>query len=529
MRGGRCRIACLLAVLATMTAEAAPSQVVTRPNIVLIMVDDVRRDDVDRLPRLKEMLFESGVEFTRFVTPNALCGPSRVSTLRAQLGHNTGMTSNRALFARVYEDGLEQSTVATWLQDAGYATGLFGKYLNGYGRSIARVGRDYVPPGWSEWHVGNVGKSFGFWLNSNGKVIHYPQDGPHSNDVLAELAVDFIRRHGDGPMFLWLAPGSSHGDAIPAARHANAFADQLLPDLPAADVGDKPKWIQDLRPRTKRTARHLDHYRNRLRSMLSVEDLVAAVIDALRDADALEDTYIIFTSDNGFHYGEHRIHSSKATAYEEAILVPAAIRGPGIPAGEHLTHLVVNSDLAVTIGELAGVGVPPFVDGKSVRPLFDVERPSPEEWRTAIGIEHTGQGHRRPTFFGIRTLEWKFVHYPETGEEEVYDLELDPLELTNLRRELSATEVNVLRAWSDALAACRGQQCRHLESGPVDLPTRACHAPSWLTGQERRSVELHSRVSCALCEGQALDLDTRNRRRTAGPAARGSKLGRAAL
>ncbi|MBM4244084.1 MAG: sulfatase [Deltaproteobacteria bacterium] len=369
-----------LVALAAALLLAAPGAAAVRPNVVLVVVDDVAHADVARLDRLQEMMFRTGTELRRFATPDALCGPSRVSILRGQHGHNTGITTNRRVASTVRALGLEASTLATWLADAGYATALFGKYLNAYGRGSDPLARTHVPPGWTEWYGGVPRRGYGFWLNHNGSVVTYPVDGPHPNDVLADLAASFIARHAEQPMFLYVAPGSSHGDAPPAHRHEGAFRDAALPQGPSfneEDVSDKPAWIRGLVPQPADHPGRLERHRNRLCSMLSVEDLLATVLRALSDQGVLDSTYLIFVSDNGYQYGEHRIRASKATAYDEALLVPAVIRGPGVPAGVAIDHLATNADLAVTIADLAGVAVPSFVDGRSLVPLLRGDRPEP--------------------------------------------------------------------------------------------------------------------------------------------------------
>lgn len=473
-------VAC--ALLATLLLVAAPAaRADRRPNVVLIVVDDLARDDIPHLDRLEDMVFRAGTEFRRFAAPDALCGPSRVSILRGQYSHNTGVTTNKRVFATTHALGLESSTIATWLQSDGYATALFGKYLNEYGRKNDPLGATYVPPGWTEWYGGIPG--FGFWLNHNGSVVRYPEDGPHANDVLADLAVSFIARNADRPMFLYVAPGSAHGDAPPAHRHENAFADAVLPQNPAfneEDVSDKPAWIRRItKPLPPDQPRRLERYRNRLRSMLSVEDLIASILRELRVRGVLKNTYVVFLSDNGFHYGEHRIKASKATAYDESLLVPAAIRGPGVPAGVALDHLVTNGDLAVTIADLAGVTVPDFVDGRSLVPLLRADRPSAGEWRRAIGIEHVdprakGDGPS-PSFHGVLLNQWKYVRYPVTDEEELYDRVADPYELQSLHAAGHDACRSALRAWADELLACSGRECRALERDQVESPRRlAC-------------------------------------------------------
>lgn len=478
-------VSTLVLLMVSYGASAAADGAAFRPNIVVFVVDDFAHEDLERLPRLRELMFDPGVEFTRFATPNALCGPSRVSILRGQYSHNSGAINNKQVFGLAYDRGLERSTIATWLQDSGYATGLFGKYLNGYGRKYAPVGKTYVPPGWSEWYAGNVAKGYRFWLNENGRVVEFPIDGPHVNDVLAERATRFIGRHASEPMFLYIATGSPHGAARPAHRHESEFVNAGLPQRPSfneADVSDKPAWIRDLVPKDAASAKRAERHRNRLRAMRSVEELIASVLDALEAEKILDRTFLVFLSDNGFHYGEHRIEKSKASTYDETILVPAAIRGPGVPAGARLSQLVTNADLAVTFAEWGGVAPPIDVDGRSLTPLLHLDRTHARRWRTAIGIEHPearehGDGPS-PAFIGIRTERWKYVRYLQSGEEELYDLARDPYELQSLHRSARSSCLKAMYAWASNLLLCQGASCRDLERTPA--ATLACKGSAGL-------------------------------------------------
>jgi arylsulfatase A-like enzyme len=304
-------------------SQAAP------PNIVFILTDDLDLEYpekpgdswLDHYPRLRQSMAAQGTTFKNHFVSNPLCCPSRVSTLRGQYAHNTGIFTNAPPgggFQKAYALGLEKPTVATWLRIAGYKTVLLGKYLNHY---PITAGSSYVPPGWSEWYGGddNAYPQFDYTLIENGKAVHYgsaPQD--YLQDVIRGKAVDFIRRNAASadrsPFFLWLASYSPHAPATYAPRHANKFPGAKAPRTPTfnePDVSGQPAWLQTQPLLTPARITQVDAlYRNRLRSMLAVVETVDAIIATLQQTGDLANTYIFFTSDNGFHQGQHRLQAS---------------------------------------------------------------------------------------------------------------------------------------------------------------------------------------------------------------------------
>lgn len=464
--------AILVALLLAGPAAAADG----RPNLVILITDDgPTREELQYLPRLRKYLFAAGIEFKQFVDTNPICCPARASTLRGQYSQNTGIEHNRPPdggFYGFHDRGLESETLAVWLQRAGYETALFGKYLNGYGASDAPVGREYVPPGWSGWYAGaapGIHSGYNFWLNENGAIVEYGEDGPHVTDVLAERAVGFIREHADEPLFLYLAPGAPHSPSVPAHRYKGLFADVQLPQPPnfnEVDRSDKPLWVRRLELLPADDPARLMHFRNRLRSMLSIEDMLVDVLNELQAQGKLDNTYVIFFSDNGWHAGEHGIPSSKGTAYEESLVVPAVMRGPGIEAGGKRRHLVANHDIAPTFLDLAGVEIPAFVDGRSLLPVVASPAVKVGSWRRAVGILHDRGpigGGPSPSFTGVRTRHQKLVRYV-TGEEEFYRLSVDRYEMQSQHANpLFAPRVQQLRAWAEVLTTCAAQACRDAE------------------------------------------------------------------
>ncbi len=428
-----------LAVLCTLLVAGAPAPtrgapVATPPTIVLILDDDQRADTIQYMPILQRELVAWGVTFTNAFVTTPLCGPSRASLLRGQYAHNTGVLTNGGGDLPAEREGRhpggaeafdDRSTLATWLKAAGYRTGLFGKYLNGYMRLTTRV-----PPGWDEWVV-FAGGYFGYPLNDNGvvrRVGSEPDD--YGTDVIARRAVSFIERGGTAPLFVYLAPFAPHDPATPHPQDAAAFRD-LTPWRPPsyneADVSDKPQWVRRLPSLTAARQVEGDEFRRRqLRSLQAVDRAIGQVIEALRRTGRLENSTILFTADNGLSWGEHRWLDRKSCPYEECVRVPFVVRGPGIPAGRTDPHFVLNIDVAPTFADLAGVrpGLP--VDGRS---LLSLLRGADPGWRGEILLEYWGAAAL--TWSAIRTERWKYVEY-ENGDRELYDLVADPYEMTNV-------------------------------------------------------------------------------------------------
>src|SRR5690606_2890820 len=308
------------------------------PSIVLIVTDDEDLAIHEFMPKTRELLHDRGTTFDNFFVSYSFCCPSRASILRGQYAHNTHIVGNEPPWGgheKFRHLGLEESTVATWLQDAGYRTAMVGKYLNRYVPE-----RDGVPPGWNEWYVGgNAHPSYNYTLNENGQVVTYgdrPED--YLNDVLTEKAVQVIRNASAAaePFFLYVLPYTPHSPSVAAPRHEGMFADAQLPRTPAfdeADVSDKPAFIRMIPPLDEEDIGRLEReYRRRLASLQGVDDMVARIVEELEAADMLDNTYVLYGSDNGFHLGAHRLPAGKDFAYEEDIRVPAVVRGPGVPA-----------------------------------------------------------------------------------------------------------------------------------------------------------------------------------------------------
>jgi N-acetylglucosamine-6-sulfatase len=437
-----------------------------RPNIVLILTDDLDVASVSKIPALKEDMADEGVTFDNAFVTESVCCPSRSSMLTGQYPHNHLVRRNSPPlggFESFRDLDREDSTIATWLDSAGYETALFGKYLNGYG--LKR--RVYVPPGWDEWY-GAVGDRA---LNHNGEPIKYPEESYH-DDVLSGLAQDFVRRQegSEKPFFMYVSVHAPHEPANPAPRHEDLFKGVQAPRTAAfneADASDKPKWVQRSSLSSKEK-RYIDQlYRDRLRTMVAVGEMTDGLLRTLKEAGELDNTYLIFTSDNGYHMGQHRLSKGKGSAYEEDIRIPLMIRGPGVPAGIERDEMVLNNDFAPTFADLAGLPQPAAVDGRSFAPLLDGEAANdPASWRTAFEVRYW---HDKiggvPSYDAVRTQRHLYVEY-EAGERELYDLKTDPYELQNLHDSADPALISDLDSRLAALRDCSGDECRAAEDAP---------------------------------------------------------------
>lgn len=472
-------LACL--VLFAGTASA-------RPNFVIVLTDDQDLGSLDFMPRTRELIGGQGITFTHHFVPLSLCCPSRATILTGLHAHNHKVFTNfppDGGFERFVERGHEERNLATSLHDAGYRTALIGKYLNGYPR---REDRTHIPPGWDEWVSpvqGSPYAAYRYTLNVNGELVkHASRPEDYMTDVLAKRAVDFVRDAADGgqPFFLYLATFAPHRPATPARRHAGLFPGLKAPRTPSfneADVRDKPARIRALRRLRPHQIEAIDTlYRKQILSLQAVDEAMAALVEALRATGQLDDTWFLFTSDNGYHLGQHRLEPGKYTAYEPDVRVPLLVRGPGVPAGAAVSALTSSVDLAPTVAELAGVRLRTEPDGRSLVPLLRGRTPG--DWRQVVLLEQfayppappeEGQASfPYPAHLGLRTERYKFVESVGRGERELYDLRSDPDETVNLRDRSSRAWLNRLSALAKALGSCAGASCRQIESQPVPMP-----------------------------------------------------------
>jgi N-acetylglucosamine-6-sulfatase len=526
VRGAAGALLALAVVLSGCGASARPAQEQPRPNVLVLLTDDQTLESMRVMAGVRAELSASGTTFDRSFVSNPLCCPSRATLYTGQYTHNHGVIGNRPP-----EGGygrLDKSEwLPVWLQRAGYHTVHIGKFMNRYGQDSPPT---EVPPGWDEWYTSVDPSTYRFTdyeLNENGVVRSYDA---YSTDEYSRRAAEAVERLAPSsqPFFLsvaYLAPHSGQpaesddpgglATAVPAPRHRDRFGAEPLPDSPAfdeADVSDKPSFVQR-RPRlsAERQAAMRELYQQELESLLSVDEGIVRVVAALREAGELEDTLIVFTSDNGFFHGEHRVPYGKVMVYEPSIRVPLIMRGPGVPAGERRRQLVTNADLAPTILEAAGAEAAGRVpDGRSLFPLL---RDRGLAWGRELLVEGA-PGFQAVAYAALRNDRFVYAEH-DNGERELYDLRRDPHQLENVsgERRYGAVEARLAERLA-SLHACAGRSC--WRAPRLRIAMRGCRAAVRGAAVERvrvrrRGARLRARVSTL--DGQVVTLDSRLPRR----------------
>ncbi len=472
------------------------------PNVVLILLDDLDAVTMpywEALPKTKRWVAQTGTTFTSAFASSPECCPSRATVLTGDYPHNTGIYDSTPpdggsdTFA---SDGTDEDTVATRLHDAGYQTSFVGKYLNGYEEL------DPVPPGWDRWFGLGRGfsEAFDYAVNHNGRVEDFGDDeDDHLTDVLADTVTEELaltEADDDRPFLLSLWTSAPHADIDAAPRYADhPFADADLPRGPGfdePDVADKPLWLREGQRRlTDADVEDLTtRYRKMMGSLYAVDDLVDGLFRQLEEQGELDDTVVVFTSDNGYNFGAHRL-PHKMAPYEESIRVPFVMTGPGVPVATD-DRLVILNDVAPTVLDAAGLEVDDL-DGRSLWPA--IAEPS-APWRDDFLVEYHGTYHELntvhtlddvrealpgrsaqppdelplafvPTFRALRTTRWTYIEWyaGDEHEYELYDLEADPAQLSNLLADPTSAAthaglVDELQARLEQLATCEAETCR---------------------------------------------------------------------
>jgi arylsulfatase A-like enzyme len=525
-----------------------------RPNFVVIQTDDQTLDQlyatytppggapIPAMPNTLSQIAAKGMTFNRYYVSYPLCCPSRVSLMTGRYAHNNNVRGNvppNGGYTGFSYRQANSHNIATWLQGAGYRTIHIGKFLNGYGDEPFDDGKT-VPPGWTAWHTTLKADTnhyfYGYTLNDNG-ILDGPfgdsgswdtrEYGPrddfgcpfaplngqpclYETDVLTRIASEEMQGTPETqPFYLQLDYTAPHGDfrrpagPEPATRHYDSFAGAPYPHGPSegfneGNVNDKPRFIREagyLSPSETHTYRV--YYQKALESLRAIDDGVQQIVNTLGAIHRLRNTYIIFISDNGFFYGEHRLTGGKFLAYEPSTHLPFLIRGPGIKQGSATGELAANIDITPTILELAHAEADKSIDGRSLVPyLLDPElrtrRPilfesfvetndveenggGPPVAPEGVAAGDTGGGdsiNARPNeasssivappkdYEGIRLGPYKYIEWPD-GEKELYDINKDPYELNNKARNANFFPIKgFLHKELERLETCVGRACQ---------------------------------------------------------------------
>jgi N-acetylglucosamine-6-sulfatase len=401
-------------------AAAAP----TKPNIVFILTDDQAMNQLKNMPFLSSKPNGSWVQFDNAFVNVPFCCPTRSTILTGQYAHHHGINGSNGAPLN------DASTIATWLKSSGYRTGLVGKYLNGY--PFPSRPANYIPPGWDYWAAFTRVDHYNYTLNVNGATISHgsaPQD--YSTDVLYQRALQFIDGTASNqPFMLYFSTHAPHAPNTPAPRHQGYYQNlpiSFSPNFNEADVSDKPAWVRalPLRPRAAMTTLQ----RRAAETLLAVDEAIRGIVNRLMQRGQLDNTVIVFMTDNGFSFGSHR-WIQKRCVYEECVRTPLLIRYPGLGTNRSENRLISSVDIAPTLAALAQATPSNSVDGASLVPLLTGASTG---WRTSLLLQYQGPyaTGESPTFWAVRTARWKYVEL-KTGEKELYDIVNDPYELVNV-------------------------------------------------------------------------------------------------
>jgi N-acetylglucosamine-6-sulfatase len=474
--------ACLVA--GGSSAEHATAAASGRPNIIVLLTDDQENLSLKVMKIVNKEMKRKGLTFKHYYTNFPLCCPSRTTMLTGEYAHNHGVLSNQPPDGGygAFNELHGNNYLPLWLQGAGYQTSYIGKFLNEYAEPdpYGTLPHD-VPAGWDDWHVLAPSKAeyFNYTLNENSNLYGYADgEEQYSTTVFTNKAKRFIRHTSPtgSPFFLMLGYAAPHGGgggspgvscnrgARPDPEDLGALKGHKKPVLPPsfneADVSDKPSPVADLPPMTPgQISDTLRKRRCAWESLLAVDRSVGAILDELQKDGVRRNTYVFFTSDNGFLRGEHRIKSQKRYIYEESARVPFIVRGPGVARDEVSNDVVTNADVVPTILDLTGASAGNPQDGVSL--TEDFKNPKLEHGRAILHEAFAGQ-----TILGLRTSRYLYTEWDTGGpapERELYDTYADPYQLTNLADDPAhAGVVNLLAQELRRLEDCEGEDC-HLE------------------------------------------------------------------
>lgn len=481
-----------------------------RPNVVMVVTDDLDMSLMQYMPNVTGLIRDQGAELTSFYTEQSSCCPSRASILSGLYAHNHGVIGNVAPeggYER-WKDGEQDDALPVWLEAAGYRNAMLGKYFNEYPfppgshKSDAEKAelRAYVPAGWQSWASPVQGNAYAqdhYKLNVD-SVVDETFHEDYLDSWLGERALSLVEGEDDfdfaaGGQFLYYASYSPHTPYAYPPELEGTFADVVYPRTPdfnEADVSDKFGLTASRKPLTEQQVAIIDEtYRKRIRSLQVLDQNVAALVEALDAQGALDNTYLVFTSDNGYIMGNHRREIGKYNQFQGTVQVPFYVRGPGIAPGSSFADVAGNIDIAPTIAEMTGAVAPDDVDGVSLLPRLQGGEPldrrylllgralTPTNTTTANGLEEApetfvpdSRSSELNDFTGVTNGRYKLIRYTHLPHEELYDLRNDPYELDNLLAGGAASyaamspkgrgAVDTLRAALDRLEDCGGASCR---------------------------------------------------------------------
>lgn len=499
----------LLVILSSLQLQSAAAK---KPNIVYILTDDqdIKLGSLDTMEHVRSELTDQGLFFDNAFVTTPVCCPSRSSILTGKYVHNHKTFENSVASGCASESWRqlnEEKTIGAYMSAAGYNTGFFGKYLNNYALKHSGVSYDHIPTGWHTWFAlqGNS-KFYNYSVSNQGVPEHHKSsyEADYFTDVISRHAEHFIRkaapkaREGSQPFFMYVATPAPHRPATPAPQYAHKLDGKKAPRTesfgwPAADK----HWIisQGTPPLNSTIEGAIDDlYQLRIESLYSVDDLVHGVMQLLEKEQLLEDTFVFYNSDHGYHLGQFKQQGEKRQIYDENIRVPLIVRGPGVPAKQSTPAAALNIDLAPTFLDLAGAPIPADMDGESLKPVLMGE--TPLKYQYEFLVEYFGEGKDGECFFN--TAPVPFLHdchnntflalrsynsdhsdfvlatyylndtfpvdFSQLYFKEYYDITEDAWQMKNTVAALPADQSKQYMDTIMALHSCSGSTCRKIKT-----------------------------------------------------------------
>jgi N-acetylglucosamine-6-sulfatase len=512
----------VVAIAVVLLVVGCAAQAQTKPNILFILTDDQAESTLAYMPNVQNLIQQKGHAFSNAFNAYPLCCPSRATIQRGQYAHNTSVFGNEYSSGGGYQmfDELnrEQSTIATWLDAVGYRTIYQGKYMNNFNY----LGDTPSPPGWDSFDKptapGQTGET---------------GDATTAIRAMAQLKIEAPKVE---PFFMMVGFDAPHVANDYESQYEGMFAGERVPRVPSfdeQDVSDKPRYIrEDKLPLAQQTDPEVStvckdnelnsieqndcEYPRQLRNLQTTDRFVKDAVDYLATEGELSNTYIVFYTDNGNHWGEHRLDFGKLAPYETDTGFPLIIRGPSVPTGTTSTKLVGNQDLAPTFAQIGGASTPSFVDGRSFLRIADNDTTNDSSWRTGHYAERRWKTEWSlpsksspsyiPPWEAVREENLVYIRYGDdpwtsvndAGFEEFYDLNTDPYQQRNLAyyHDVPQATLDRLRGRLDRLRGCTATACRAAEdealstSSDITKPTIMLTTPP-----EGASYSLNQAVS----------------------------------
>ncbi|KAI8357724.1 alkaline-phosphatase-like protein [Mortierella sp. GBAus27b] len=464
-----------------------------KPNFLVILTDDqdLRMNSLDYLPLVKKYLRDEGTEFTNYYTTTAMCCPSRVSLWSGQFAHNHNVTDEsppHGSYTKFVSQKLDNNWLPTWLQQAGYSNNYIGKFINGVTPALKHAPKGFDKNHWEPLVAPNIYTFYSPVFSTNNGPLE-AHTGVYQTDIISDKSItilDGLAKNKTQPFLFVVSPTAPHDEVwskpdgvvftppVPAKRHEGLFKHAKAPRHPNfnPEHNDKVSWIGQLPRLNQSEVDRIDaKYRARLQSLQATDELVERLVKRLKHNGQLDNTYIVYTTDNGYHLGTHRMYAGKQTAYEEDTNIPFIIRGPGIAKGIKSRAVATHTHFPATVLKLAGLPVPDELDAHSIPVLANKAVYGKDQSSEAFAVEFWSQAFFENATGRYDTNTYKSVRLIGrgynllytvwcTGEKEYYDLVKDPFQIKNLYKDTKTTLLDRLDALLNVLRTCKGPTCR---------------------------------------------------------------------